>query len=100
MNQSSSTAAISYGGAVFAVNETATLSGCTIKGNRSSAAASGGLGGGISALSAATITVNKASIVTANLASFDDGGIKNSGGSTITVSADSVVSNNMPNDQN
>jgi large repetitive protein len=92
--------ALARGGGLYFEGETATISSCTIKGNRANAPTSGGLGGGIEILSAGSdITINKESTIVNNLASFDGGGIKNNG-STVTVSPNSSVVNNMPNDQN
>jgi CSLREA domain-containing protein len=101
---STSSGVIAYGGGLYFAGETATISSCTIKGNRANAPASGGLGGGIMATVLpifdwpSNITINKESIIVKNLAS-DGGGIKNDG-STVTVSPNSIVVNNMPNDQN
>jgi CSLREA domain-containing protein len=99
-NSSTSFGVNAWGGGLYFQDETATVSSCTIKGNRANAPASGGLGGGIAGLSS-NITIKNASAIESNLASFDGGGIKNvSGWSTITVSPNSTVVNNMPNDQN
>jgi CSLREA domain-containing protein len=98
LNSSISAANPAYGGGLYIQSETATISSCTVKGNRANAPASGGFGGGIVA-SSSDITVKNESTIVSNLASFDGGGIKNLGSSTITVSPNSTVANNMPNDQ-
>jgi hypothetical protein len=100
MNSSTSSGGEAYGGGLYFSGETATISSCTIKGNRANAPASDGLGGGIMAAFSSDITINKGSTIIKNLASFDGGGIKNDGSSTVTVSPNSIVVNNMPNDQN
>jgi hypothetical protein len=99
ISMNSSTANLAKGGGLYFEQETATISSCTIKGNRVNAPASSGSGGGIAAGSPSNITINNASTIVSNLASFDGGGIKNIG-ATITVSPNSTVVNNMPNDQN
>ena len=99
MNSSTASGAMAEGGGSYFVNETATISSCTIKGNRANAPGTGGFGGGIAAVGSSNITINNASSIVSNLASFDGGGIKNNG-TTITVSPNSTVVNNMPNDQN
>jgi CSLREA domain-containing protein len=98
-NSNTSSGGIAFGGGLYVEDETATISSCTIKGNRVNGM-SGGLGGGIAvAFGLSNITINKASTIVSNLASFDGGGIFNDV-STITVSPNSIVVNNMPNDQN
>jgi CSLREA domain-containing protein len=97
MNSSTSSGGWALGGGFYFEGETATISSCTINGNRANNE-SDGLGGGIRA-TASNITIKKASTIASNLASFDGGGIFNNG-STITVSPNSTVVNNMPNDQN
>lgn len=96
-NSSTSSVGWARGGGFYFEGETAVISSCTIKGNRANNE-SNGLGGGIMA-TGSNITINKASTIASNLASFDCGGIDNNG-STLTVSPDSTVVNNMPNDQN
>jgi CSLREA domain-containing protein len=98
MNSSTSFGSIAYGGGLYFEVETGTISSSTIKNNRANALGSSGFGGGMAG-SSSNITINKASTIVSNLASFDGGGIKNIL-STITVSPNSTVTNNMPNDQN
>ena len=97
---SSSSGNVAFGGGLTITDETATISSCTVKGNRANAPASGGgggFGGGIAAFFS-NITVKNESAIVSNLASFYGGGIYGTG-STITVSPNSIVTNNMPNDQ-
>jgi CSLREA domain-containing protein len=99
MNSSTSSSGTAYGGGLYFESETATVSTCTIKGNRVNAPASNGLGGGMAG-NMSNITIKNASTIVSNLASFDGGGIKDIIGSTITVSPNSTVVNNMPKNQN